>query len=79
MRQITDRRVEVVQGWIAAGKMAPIDPRHLFIMLWAATQFYGDFEPLASDALRKSRLKSEDYERAAQTITETILNGVLIK
>jgi TetR/AcrR family transcriptional regulator len=79
MRQITDRRVEVVEGWIAAGKMAPIDVRHLFIMLWAATQFYGDFEPLATDALRKSRLRTEDYVKAAETITETILNGVLVK
>lgn len=79
MREITDRRVVVVEDWIAAGKMAPIDVRHLFIMLWAATQFYGDFEPLAADALRKPRLKVEDYEKAARTITETILNGVLIK
>lgn len=79
MRQITDRRVEVVEGWIAAGKMASIDVRHLFIMLWAATQFYADFEPLATDALGKNRLRTEDYVKAAETITETILNGVLVK
>lgn len=77
MRRITDRRVEVVESWIAAGKMAPIDPRHLFIMLWAATQFYGDFEPLASDALHGNRLRAADYEKAAETITATILNGIL--
>jgi AcrR family transcriptional regulator len=77
MRDVTDERVRVIEGWIAEGKMAPVDPRHLFITLWAATQFYADFEPLAGDALRKSRLKAEDYEKAAQTITKTVLNGVL--
>lgn len=77
MREVTDERVRVIEGWIAAGKMAPVDPRHLFITLWAATQFYSDFEPLASDALRKNRLKPEDYDKAAETITETILGGVL--
>ena len=46
-------------------------------MLWAATQFYADFEPVAADGLRRSRLKGEDYEAAAVTITETILSGIL--
>lgn len=77
MQQVTTERVEVIESWIAAGKMAPVDPRHLFIMLWAATQFYADFEPLAGDALRKGRLNAIDFEVAAQTITSTVLNGIL--
>lgn len=77
MSDVTDKHAAVVDGWIAAGKLRPVDARHLFIMLWAATQFYADFEPVAADGLRKSRLKSEDYEAAAITITETILKGIL--
>ena len=65
-------------GWIAAGKMAPVDVRHLLIMLWSATQFYADFEPLACDALGKSRLKAEDYDNAAKTIAGTVLRGILL-
>ena len=79
MREVTDTRVVVVEGWIADGKMAPVDPRHLFIMLWAATQFYGDFEPLAADALHGKKLRSADYDKAAETITETVLRGVLTR
>jgi len=79
MREVTDKRVVVVEGWIADGKMAPVDPRHLFIMLWAATQFYGDFEPLAADALHGRKLRSADYDKAAETITETVLRGVLTR
>jgi TetR/AcrR family transcriptional regulator len=77
MQQVTTERVEVIESWIAAGKMAPIDPRHLFIMLWAATQFYAEFGALACDALKKNRLKSEDFEVAAQTIINCVLDGIL--
>ncbi|PWE54749.1 TetR family transcriptional regulator [Metarhizobium album] len=77
MRDITDKHVAVIEGWIAAGKMLPVNPRHLFIMLWASTQFYAEFEPVAADGLRKPRLKAEDYDMAAKTIAETVLRGVL--
>jgi AcrR family transcriptional regulator len=78
MRDVTDERVEIINSWIAEGKMVEVDARHLFIMLWAATQFYADFEPLACDALGKNRLKAEDYDNAARTITETVLRGIII-
>jgi AcrR family transcriptional regulator len=78
MQEVTRERVVVINRWIAEGKMVPVDPQHLFIMLWAATQFYADFEPLACDALGRSRLKAEDYDDAARTITETVLRGVII-
>ena len=77
MREVTDERVVVIERWIADGKMLPVDPRHLFIMLWAATQFYADFEPLAADALGKSRLKLENYDAAATTICQTVLRCIL--
>lgn len=77
MRDITDQRVAVIEGWIAQGKMRPVDARHLFVMLWAATQFYADFEPVAADGLGKHKLKIEDYDDAARTITETVLRGIL--
>ena len=45
IRDVTNHRVAVVEAWIAAGKIAPVNARHLLIMLWAATQFYADFDP----------------------------------
>lgn len=77
MRTVTDEKAKVIEDWIAAGKLRPVDPRHLFIMLWSATQFYADFEPLACDALQTSKLKGTDYSRAAETISETVLRGLL--
>jgi TetR/AcrR family transcriptional regulator len=77
MRLVTRRHAEIVDHWIAAGKIRPVDPRHLFIILWSTTQFYADFEILACDALEAPRLKRRDYETAARTIVETVLRGLL--
>jgi len=77
MQGVTNQAVKVVEGWIADGKMRPVDPRHLFVMLWSSTQFYGDFEPLAKDALQVKKLTKSDYETAAKTIVESILNGLI--
>ncbi|MGO4842860.1 TetR family transcriptional regulator C-terminal domain-containing protein [Rhizobiaceae sp. 2RAB30] len=47
------------------------------MLLWSATQFYGDFEAIAAPVLDKSRLTKTDFAVAADTITKTILAGCL--
>ncbi|MHB1101630.1 MAG: TetR family transcriptional regulator C-terminal domain-containing protein [Devosia sp.] len=76
IHQVTDERVRVVEQWIAKGKMRPVDPRHLFIVLWSATQYYADFEPLACIALGTRKLTAADYAAATKTITQTVLAGL---
>ena len=75
MQVVTGERARVVEEWIRQEKMAPVDPRHFFMMLWSATQFYADFEALAADTLGKRRLTRKDYAAAARTITQVVLDG----
>ena len=75
IRDVTDQRAHVVEEWIRRGHMAPVDPRHFFIMLWSATQFYADFEMLAADVLNRRRLTRKDFDAAAETMTRVILDG----
>lgn len=75
MRAITRRKAAVIEDWIAAGKLRPVDPRHFFILLWSATQFYAEFEPMARMALETSRLRAADFAAAARTITALVLHG----
>jgi hypothetical protein len=79
MRRVTSEKAGVIDAWAAAGKIVPVDARHLFILLWSATQFYVEFEALACDALDVSQLGEDDYAKAAKTITETILRGLIVK
>ena len=75
IRDVTTQRAHVVEEWIRRGQMAPVDPRHFFIMLWSATQFYADFGTLAADVLQKRRLTRKDFDAAAETMTRIILDG----
>lgn len=71
----TVEKARVLAGWAAAGKMDPVDPRHLFILLWGATQFYADFEVMAKNALAARRIDAAAFETAAETITRVVLKG----
>ena len=75
IRDVTDQRAHVVEEWIRRGQMAPVDPRHFFIMLWSATQFYADFGMLAADVLNRRQLTRQDFDAAAETMTRVILDG----
>ncbi|MDO6804173.1 TetR family transcriptional regulator C-terminal domain-containing protein, partial [Wenyingzhuangia sp. 1_MG-2023] len=43
LRDTVESRVAVINAWIEAGKLAPIEPHHLIFSLWATTQHYADF------------------------------------
>jgi TetR/AcrR family transcriptional regulator len=44
LKALVDTECAVIQGWIDAGKLAPVDPRHLIFAIWATTQHYADFD-----------------------------------
>jgi TetR/AcrR family transcriptional regulator len=44
LRALVDAKAEVIAAWAAAGRIAPVDPRHLIFSIWAATQHYADFD-----------------------------------
>jgi TetR/AcrR family transcriptional regulator len=75
MQAITVKKANVFRTWAKAGRMDPVHPMHFFIMLWAATQFYADFEVLACNALGKRRLTRAEYDIAAETLKGIFLKG----
>ncbi|NNU79498.1 TetR family transcriptional regulator [Halovulum dunhuangense] len=44
LKALVDEKTEVIRVWIAAGRIAPVDPYHLIFSIWATTQHYADFE-----------------------------------
>jgi len=44
LKRLVDDRAAVIRGWIAAGKIAAVDPYHLIFSIWALTQHYADFD-----------------------------------
>jgi TetR/AcrR family transcriptional regulator len=70
-----ETKARIIRGWIAAGKMAPIDPTHLFFVIWAATQTYADFDVQVAAVLGRKSLARADLKTATATITTLVLRG----
>ena len=43
LKPLFDSKCRVIQEWIEAGRIAPVDPAHLIFSIWATTQHYADF------------------------------------
>lgn len=67
--------VKLVDSWIAEGKMDPIDPKHLFFMIWSSTQTYADFSSQIEFILGREKLTASDFEDAARFVSHVILKG----
>ncbi len=77
IQEVTRDRVEVVEAWMQQGKLRQLDPKHFFMMLWAATQFYADSAEVAAMTLKRPTLRRADFDNARDTIVEVILRGCL--
>jgi TetR/AcrR family transcriptional regulator len=75
LKDKVERKAKIIRGWIAAGKMAPVDPVHLFFVIWAATQTYADFDVQVASVLGRKQLGRADFTAAAETVTQLVLRG----
>lgn len=75
LRQMVKDKAAVVQGWVDAGRMAPVDSTHLFFTIWAATQTYADFDVQVAAVLGRKALTSRDHARATEHVVSLILRG----
>lgn len=75
-RKIIEEKSAVIRQWIDAGKMDPIDPPHLFFMIWAATQTYAESEAQIAMILDKDGLDDELLRSATETVSHIILKGL---
>lgn len=75
LRQLVDEKAAVLDGWIAAGRMAPVDTRHFFFMVWALTQHYADFAVQVRLVLGKKRLDRADFDHATAEVTRMVLRA----
>lgn len=76
LRDWVATKTAVIQGWVDAKKLKPVDPHHLFFVIWAATQTYADFEVQICAVLQRDQLSNADYELAATQLAGIILDGL---
>ncbi|WP_296765148.1 TetR family transcriptional regulator C-terminal domain-containing protein [Sediminimonas sp.] len=44
LKTLFDDKTALIRRWMEAGRIAPLDPRHLIFSIWATTQHYADFD-----------------------------------
>jgi TetR/AcrR family transcriptional regulator len=75
LRAKVQQKAAVIDAWVAAGRMAPVDATHLFFSIWAATQTYADFEVQVCAVLGQEQLGPADYARATAHVVGLVLRG----
>ncbi|WP_028029252.1 TetR/AcrR family transcriptional regulator [Gemmobacter nectariphilus] len=76
LRNWTEGRIAVINRWIADGRMAPVDPRHLLYMLWATTQHYADFSHQIETLNGGAPLTDRQWAEAKASVKTIILRGI---
>ena len=75
LRDMVNEKAAVIDGWIAAGRMARVDSVNLFFSIWAATQTYADFDVQIRAVMGQEELSELDHKRATQHVVSLILRG----
>ena len=76
LKKLVDEKAAVIRGWVAAGRLAPVDPYHLIFMIWATTQHYADFETQVLAVLGSRADSGTHFENARATLTRVFLKGL---
>ncbi len=72
LKPLVDKTAALIERWIAQGRLAPVDPRHLIFSIWATTQHYADF-----DAQLQVLMVGRDIHRGAAAFLDTLYRRLL--
>jgi TetR/AcrR family transcriptional regulator len=76
MKALVDAKAAVIERWIAEGRLAAVDARHLIMMIWAVTQHYADFDVQVRAVLGAGGAGAHPAELAGPTIVRTFFEGL---
>ncbi len=75
LKNLVETKAAVLDGWIAAGKMKPVDSTHLFFSIWALTQTYADFDTQICAIQGEAAHTPEAHERATNHVLSMIFRA----
>ncbi len=76
LRDLVEQKSAVIQAWVDAGRLAPVDPHHLLFMLWAATQHYADFAVQVEALTGQTLANPAFFEQTVANVQAVVLSGV---
>ena len=79
MKSLVDEKSAIIAGWIATGRLAPVDPHHLIFMIWAATQHYADFSAQVEAVTGKSLKDDDFFHSTVDNVQRMIIEGIRVR
>jgi TetR/AcrR family transcriptional regulator len=76
LKALVEEKAAVISGWVAAGRLAPVDPRHLIMMIWAVTQHYADFDVQVRAVLGAQASGQHPTRHAGPSIAAIFFDGL---
>lgn len=73
LKALVDEKAQVITGWIAAGRIADVDPHHLIFSIWALTQHYADFDVQVRAVLGPDRAPIDEAEHFLTALFSRLL------
>ena len=73
LKDLVEEKARVLTSWIEKGRIKPVDPVHLFFLIWASTQTYADFDVQIAAVLGKNKIGKKEFSTAEDTIVQMIL------
>ena len=73
VKPVLERDLNTLKIWAEQGKIQNIDFMHMMFLIWAATQAYADLAPQFALLMGKEKMALEDYDNAAQLLTQWVL------
>lgn len=77
LKELVDRKAAILEDWMDAGKLIPVDPRHLIFAIWATTQHYADFDVQVCAVLGNERNGEGRFEDAAHFLEQLFMYGLV--
>lgn len=77
LREIVAAKSAVIAGWVAAGRLAEVEPHHLIFSIWATTQHYADFAVQVEALTGRTLADPAFFERTVANLQRIVLQGVM--
>jgi TetR/AcrR family transcriptional regulator len=79
LKAVFDTKVAVVEAWVAAGRLGPVDPPHLIFAIWALTQHYADFAVQVRALSGRSLSDKAFMDETQAALTALVLDGARVR
>jgi len=76
LKTLVEEKSAIIAGWVASGKLAPVDPHHLIFMIWAATQHYADFASQVEAVTGKNLQDEAFFAGTVDNVQRMIIEGI---